>query len=107
VACSNRRSKTELVKVELDRASLICKERIDGLMEQFKEPQPDFYNAYHAARDIIDTGDPAADVAASESVSKTAAQCGWPVVKAKCTGQSGTRFVAAKPISSVLFICTS
>jgi hypothetical protein len=35
---------------------LLCKERLDGLMEQFKETQPDFYNAYHAARDIIDTG---------------------------------------------------
>jgi len=56
VARSNRRSKTELLDVELKRANMICKERLDGLMEQFKTLNPDFYNAYHAARDIIDTG---------------------------------------------------
>ena len=81
------------------------KDRLDGLMEQFKATQPDFYNAYHAARAIIDTGPPQTDLAADPL--KEAAQCGWPVVKAKWTGQSGTRFVAANPISSVLFIWTS
>ena len=58
VARSNRRSKTELVKVELDRTCMICKERLDGLMEQFKAPQPDFYNAYQVPATSLtpDTG---------------------------------------------------
>ncbi len=56
VARAQRRSHTELLETELQRANMLCKERIDGLMEQFKESQPAFYNAYHAARDIIDTG---------------------------------------------------
>ena len=51
-----RRSKTELLDAELQRAGMICKERIDGLMEQFKTTAPDFYSSYGAARDIIDTG---------------------------------------------------
>ena len=55
-ARANRRSKTELLDEEVRRAGMICKERLDGLMEPFKSTQPDFYNAYHAARDIIDTG---------------------------------------------------
>ena len=56
MARANRRSKTELLEVERKRANTICKERLDGLMEQFKTNQPDFYNACHAAREIIDTG---------------------------------------------------
>ena len=56
MARSKRRSKTELLDVELKRANTICKERIDVLMEQLKATQPDFYYAYHAAREIIDTG---------------------------------------------------
>lgn len=55
-ARSQRRSKTELLDTELRRADMICKERLDGLMEQFHETQPDFYNTYHASRDIVDTG---------------------------------------------------
>lgn len=56
VARSNRRSKTELLAVELNRAGMLCKERLDGLMNQFRETQPDFFHAYQAAREVIDTG---------------------------------------------------
>lgn len=61
VARSNRRGYTELLDTELRRSDTICKERLDGLMEQFhyeadgKTPTQ-FYLAYQAARDIIDTG---------------------------------------------------
>jgi len=56
VARSNKKSQTELLDTELKRANMICKERLDGLMEQFRESNPDFYAAYHAARNIIDAG---------------------------------------------------
>ena len=56
VARSNKKAQTDLLDTELKRANMICKERLDGLVEQFRESNPDFYAAYHAARNIIDTG---------------------------------------------------
>jgi len=38
------------------RADAILKERLDGLMEQFRLTQPAFYFAFQAAREIIDGG---------------------------------------------------
>lgn len=35
---------------------MICKERLNTLMNQFRESQPAFFLAYTAAREIIDTG---------------------------------------------------
>ena len=31
---------------------MLCKERLDGLMKQFKQTRPGFYNVSHAARGI-------------------------------------------------------
>ena len=55
-ARSRRRSNTILLAEEFKRADMIADERLDGLMEQFKVSQPDFYNTYHAARKLIDSG---------------------------------------------------
>ncbi len=38
------------------RAAMICKEPLDTLMNQFRESQLDFFHAYTAARELIDTG---------------------------------------------------
>ncbi len=64
---------------------MICKDRLDGLMEQFRF-QPDgitetaFYIAYHAAREIIDTGhkkkDPARDADPSRAASASVGRAG-------------------------------
>ncbi len=47
---------TKLLETELRRADTIQRERLDGLMEQFSDTEPNFYNTYHAARYIIDRG---------------------------------------------------
>ena len=41
-------------------------EQLGGLTERFSKPQPDLYNARHAARAITDTGPPHKDSVAAE-----------------------------------------
>lgn len=61
VARKTRRNFTELLDAEIRRADMICNDRLDGLMEQFRfeaddKTQTSFYNLYQAARETIDTG---------------------------------------------------
>jgi hypothetical protein len=55
-AIKGRKTNGELIGQELDRAGMICDERLDGLMESFKETQPTLYSQYHGLRKTIDTG---------------------------------------------------
>lgn len=47
---------TDLLGAEFARVDMILEDRIDGLMEQFKETNPTFYSDYQKARRIVDTG---------------------------------------------------
>jgi hypothetical protein len=47
---------TELLETEFARADMILNDRIDGLMEQFKDSGTTFYADYKNARRIVDTG---------------------------------------------------
>jgi hypothetical protein len=47
---------TEMLDTEFARADMILNDRIDGLMEQFKNSGTSFYADYKNARRIVDTG---------------------------------------------------
>jgi hypothetical protein len=47
---------TEMLDAEFARADMILTDRIDGLMEQFKDSGTSFYADYKNARRIVDTG---------------------------------------------------
>jgi hypothetical protein len=47
---------TGLLETEFARADMILQERIDGLIEQFKDSGTTFYSDYKNARRIVDTG---------------------------------------------------
>jgi hypothetical protein len=47
---------TEMLDTEFARADMILNDRIDGLMEQFKDSGTSFYADYKNARRIVDTG---------------------------------------------------
>ena len=51
---------TEMLDSEFARADMILNDRIDGLMEQFKNSGTSFYADYKNARRIVDTGGPSA-----------------------------------------------
>lgn len=54
---------TDLLQAEFARVDMILEDRIDGLMEQFKEPNPTFYSDYQKARIIVDNTGGSAEVA--------------------------------------------
>ncbi len=45
---------TEQLAKEVDAADFILAEKLDGLMEQFKASEPNFFAEYNASRNIID-----------------------------------------------------
>ena len=47
---------TEQLEAEFARADMLLQDRIDGLMEQFKDSGTTFYSDYKKARRIVDTG---------------------------------------------------
>ena len=49
-----------MLDTEFARADMILNDRIDGLMEQFKDSGTTFYSDYKKARRIVDTGGPSA-----------------------------------------------
>lgn len=51
---------TEMLETEFARADMILNDRIDGLVEQFKDSGTTFYSDYKNARRIVDTGGPSA-----------------------------------------------
>jgi hypothetical protein len=51
---------TEMLDAEISRVEMILNDRIDGLMEQFKDNGTPFYSDYQNARRIVDTGGPSA-----------------------------------------------
>lgn len=52
---AERKSSTQQLDVLMDEAEDIV-EIMDGMVEQFAETNPDFYNSYKAARIIVDVG---------------------------------------------------
>jgi len=51
---------TELLETEFARTDMILNDRIDGLIEQFKDSGTNFYADYKNARRIVNTGGPSA-----------------------------------------------
>jgi len=47
---------TDMLAAEFTRADMILNDRIDGLVEQFKDSGTTFYSDYKKARRIVDTG---------------------------------------------------
>jgi hypothetical protein len=45
-----------MLDAEISRVEMILNDRIDGLMEQFKDNGTTFYSDYQNARRIVDTG---------------------------------------------------
>jgi len=41
---------------DLKDGDKLLEERIDGLMEQFRTSEKEFYNEYHSAREMVDVG---------------------------------------------------
>lgn len=56
MAKGERSMHTTLLAQEFTRADVILNERLDGLIRQFNETNPDFVMAYKNARKITDTG---------------------------------------------------
>jgi hypothetical protein len=47
---------TDMLETEFARVDMILDDRVDGLMEQFKDSGTTFYSDYKKARRIVDTG---------------------------------------------------
>lgn len=56
VARAKRSTSTSLLEAEFTRADMLFADRIDGLVEQFKNSGTTFYSDYKNARRIDDTG---------------------------------------------------
>ncbi|MBA3960301.1 MAG: hypothetical protein H0X40_00155 [Chthoniobacterales bacterium] len=56
MARGERSMHTELLRQEFARADMIVKDRIDGLIRQLEETNPQFVMSYQNARKITDTG---------------------------------------------------
>jgi hypothetical protein len=54
VARSSNRAAGKLMDAEFAAADKLLEEQLDGLILKFKISQPEFYNAYFAARQIVD-----------------------------------------------------
>lgn len=54
-AIVNRRAQTANLRILFKQLDEILNDQMDGLMKNFRVSHPDFYNAYLAAREIIDT----------------------------------------------------
>jgi len=48
------RAATKVLPARFSEADVLLGDRLDGLMPQFKDSAPDFYNEYFAARNIVD-----------------------------------------------------
>ncbi len=64
---------TQLIPVLVKSGVGIVNEQLDQLMPQFKEEQPSFYNAYFAARVVVNQGKRARKAAAAAEETKKAA----------------------------------
>ena len=56
VARAQKSTATDMIEAEFARADMLLQERIDGLIEQFKESGTTFYADYKNARRIVNTG---------------------------------------------------
>ena len=63
---------TQALAEQFKLGDKILSERLDKLMEQFREPQPQFYRDYHNARTIVDRGGSQSGPSANPPSSKPA-----------------------------------
>jgi hypothetical protein len=56
-AKAQKSTATDMMNNEFDRADMIIQDRIDGLIEQFKDSGTTFYADYKNSRRIVNTGD--------------------------------------------------
>ena len=55
-AIVNKKEATGALVTDLEDGDKLVEERLDGLMEQFRNDEEEFYSEYHSAREIIDVG---------------------------------------------------